>query len=400
MKNFCKNKNQEFFRCQGESVEKILDIVELIAYEKGVEVELVMDLIKECLIKIAQEELSEEAVFSIVINERERSLKLFQKIVICSDEEFSSKEDPMNYMPLSKAKEINSEVGIGDELNYEISLSNMSRNAINLLFKLLEARLQKLLEDRLYQKLKTRLGKLVSGQVVRVDDEENTYVEVEEVRGILTLKNRIKGEKFKVGDTISCVLKHLKFAKGGMQIELSRTTPKFLIELLTLEVPEIKDEEVEIKGCSRIPGDRAKIALFTQNPKIDPIGSTVGVKGVRINAVSKELNGENIDCVEYSDIPEIYVARSLSPAVVSSVKIVASENEESKPKAIVTLTSDQKSKAIGKKGVNIRLASMLTGYEIELNEIGVQELFEGQGKNLVEESKKIGLDALESLFKE
>lgn len=214
------------------------------------------------------------------------------------------------------------------------------------------------------------------------------------------MKNRIKGEKFKVGDTISCVLKNLRFAKGGMQIELSRTTPKFLIELLTLEVPEIKDGEVVIEGCARIPGDRAKIALSTQNPRIDPIGSTVGTKGVRINAVSQELHGESIDCVEYSESAEMFVAKSLSPASIISVKIEKSEKEGERPKAIVTLTSDQKSKAIGKGGVNIRLASMLTGHDIEIKEIGVSELFEAQEKGSQEGGKKIGLDALESLFKD
>lgn len=372
-------------------MEKMLDIVELIAYEKGIESASVIDLVKECLIKIASEELSEDAVFSVEIDQKDRTLKLFQKVMICED----GAEDGLNSVALSKARELNAEVNVGDEFNYEISLENMSRNAINMLFKMLEARLQKLLEDRLYEKLKSKLGKIVSGQVVRVDEEENTYIEIEEVRGVLSKKNRIKGESFKVGDTICSILKHLHFGKGGVQIELSRTTPKFLIELLSLEVPEIKDGEVVIERCARIPGDRAKIALSTRNPKIDAIGSAVGTKGVRINAVSKELNGESIDCVEFSEMLEMFVAKSLSPANVSSVKI---EEGGEKKKAIVTLTSDQKSKAIGKSGVNIRLASMLTQCEIEIKEIGVEELFGSQQKE--EEGKKTSLDALESLFKD
>lgn len=373
-------------------MEKILDIVELIAYEKGVESALVIDLVKECLIKIASEELSDEAIFEAEIDERERTLKLFQKITICENG-----QDDLNSMGIDKARELNAEVNVGDELKYEISLENMSRNAINALFKMLEGRLQKLLEDKLFERLKAKLGKIVSGQVVRVDDEGNTYIEIEEIRGVMSKKNRIKGENFKVGDTVSCILKHMRFAKGGMQIELSRTTPKFLVELLTLEVPEIKDGEVTIEGCARIPGDRAKIALATQNPKIDPIGSTVGTKGVRINAVSKELHGENIDCVEYCEPLEMFVAKSLSPASVASVKI---EEVGEKKKAIVTLTSDQKSKAIGKNGVNIRLASMLTQCEIQIKEVGVADLFEQQGNIKSDEGKKVGLDALESLFKE
>lgn len=380
---------------KGKDMEKILDIVEVISYEKGLETSVVTELIKECMIKIAQEELSEDANFSVVIDEKERTLKLFQTLSICADGENHSS----NQISLTEAKALNAEASLGDELNYEISLENMSRSAINTLFRMLEGRLQKLLEDKLYEKLRTRVGKIVSGQVVRVDDEENTYVEIEELRGVLSMKNRIKGERFKVGDTISCVLKNLRFNKGGeMHLELSRTTPKFLTELLALEVPEIKDGEVVIEGCARIPGDRAKIALSTQNPRIDPIGSTVGTKGVRINAVSQELNGESIDCVEYCENAEMFIAKSLSPATIVSVKI--DRESEEKKKAIVTLTSDQKSKAIGRGGVNIRLASMLTGYEIEIKEVGVSDLFEAQESGGEEGGKKIGLDALESLFKE
>lgn len=376
-------------------MEKILDIVEVISYEKGLENSVVIGIVKECLLKIAQEELSEDANFNVAIDERERTLKLFQTLNICPDGE----ERTSTQIPLSEARALNAEANIGDELNYEISLENMSRSAINTLFRMLEIKLQKLLEDKLYEKLKTRVGKIVSGQVVRVDDEENTYVEIEELRGVLSMKNRIKGERFKVGDTICCVLKNLRFVRGGeMSLELSRTTPKFLTELLALEVPEIKDGEVVIEGCARIPGDRAKIALSTQNPRIDPIGSTVGAKGVRINAVSKELNGESIDCVEYCETPEMFIAKALSPATIISVKIDKEQHE--KKRAIATLTSDQKSKAIGRGGVNIRLASMLTGYEIEIKEVGVSELFESQESANEEGVKKIGLDALESLFKE
>jgi N utilization substance protein A len=170
-----------------------------------------------------------------------------------------------------------------------------------------------------------------------------------------------------------------------MILELSRTTPKFLEALLELEVPEIKDELVSIEKSARIPGERAKIALLSLHPRIDAVGATVGVKGVRINAVSAELQGENIDCIEYSTVPEMFIARAMAPAIISSVTI---EDH----KATITLPSDQKSKAIGKSGINIRLASMLTGYEIELIET------DGEGSSSSEE-KKESVDSLEALFK-
>ncbi|EAI7855318.1 transcription termination/antitermination protein NusA, partial [Campylobacter jejuni] len=167
-------------------------------------------------------------------------------------------------------------------------------------------------------------------------------------------------------DVAKAVIRRV-YTDKGIKIELSRTSPKFLECLLEAEVPEIKDGYVNIIGCARIPGERAKIILQANGANIDPVGATVGVKGVRINAVSKELHNENIDCIEFTNESEILISRALAPAIVNSVKI------EDK-KAIVSLNSEQKSKAIGKNGINIRLASMLSGYEIELNELSSSQL--------------------------
>jgi len=159
-------------------------------------------------------------------------------------------------------------------------------------------------------------------------------------------------------------------------------------------VPEIADEDVIIHKCARIPGERAKVAVSSVSPKIDPVGATVGVKGVRINAVSQELCGESIDCIEFSPIPEMFISRSLSPAIISSVII---ENE----KAIVTIPSDQKPKAIGRNGINIRLASMLCGFEIELIEKGGEstESMQESGAHKGASEKK-DISSLASLFKD
>ncbi len=251
----------------------------------------------------------------------------------------------------------------------------------------------------------------MSGQVVGVDSLGNTFVEIDSIRAVLPQKNRIKGESFKVGDTIRAILKFVGINRNGLQVELSRTTPKFLEELLALEVPEVKDNEVMIHKSARIPGERAKVAVYSHNPRIDPIGCCVGVKGVRINAVSKELANENIDCVEYHNSLEIFVAKALTPAQILSVKIQEpqkddkniestqdskeNQNNEKAPetkrkKAIAQIKTDQKSKAIGKNGVNIRLASMLCECDIELQEIT---------ESKPTESEKVGIDALSSLFK-
>ena len=262
---------------------------------------------------------------------------------------------------------MDSEVEIGDELTYELSTDNLGRTAAQTLHKELEYHIQRLMEEKIFQKYQDMVGHMVFGSVTRVDSEENTFIEIDELRAVMPRKNRIKGEKFKPGDVVKAVIKSVYIDKSmGIKVELSRTSPKFLEALLKAEVPEIKDGLVLIAASARIPGERAKVALVATSPNVDPVGATVGTRGVRINAVTKELNGENIDAIEYSAEPTILITRAMAPAIISSVKI----GEDNK--AVVSLVTEQKSKAIGKSGINIRLASMLTGYEIELNELGAR----------------------------
>lgn len=367
-------------------MEKILDIIELIAHERGLEPASVSQVVKDTIIKTAKKQFGEELNYIIEEDEKERDFKLIHAVVVCADDDERADKDSQNFITISKARQSAPDISLNDEIHYEISLENMSRNAVNALFADLGFNIQKTIDNQLYTTLKAMQGKIVRGQVIAIDDAQNTHIEIREsaseVRAILPLKNRIKGEKFNVNDTVSGILRSVKFQKDGVALEISRTTPKMLEALLENEVPEIKDGEVLIHKSARIPGDRAKVALFTTNPRIDPIGATVGTKGVRINAVSRELNGENIDCIEYSEVPEMFIARALSPAQILGVKITPSEakqepsdetptqeNKEKRPKAKVLIATDQKSKAIGKSGINIRLACMLTGYDIELEEI-------------------------------
>lgn len=374
-------------------MEKILDIIDLIAYDKGLDHQIVISIVKEGLIKIAQEEINPHRNYFVEEDSKERTLKLFYRLKVCADSEVLDEEQKARYIPLSAAKDIG-DVNIGDEVDCELQLDSMSRGAINKLFLNLEYNLQRSIENQILQNFRSMVGKIVNGQVVGVDDSGNTFVEIESIRAILPQKNRIKGEQFKVGDTIRAILKFVSINKYGLQVELSRTTPKFLEELLAMEVPEIKDNEVIIHKSARIPGDRAKVAVYSNSARIDPIGCCVGVKGVRINAVSKELANENIDCVEYHSALEIFVAKALTPAQVLSVKIEEAQEGERK-KAIVQIKSEQKSKAIGKNGVNIRLASMLCECDIELQEITESKPLENESASV----EKIGIDALSSLFK-
>ena len=377
-------------------MQKILSIIESIAHEKNLSVESAMEAFKEALINTAKRLVGEEGTYEVEIDQDTQSYHIYKVLTVVPDDDPRLEEDPESYISIEEAKAYDPEIEAGDKIRSEIRLEEYGRTAAANLFQELEYHIQRRIEQDLFEKYKAKVGSIIIGTVSRVDDNGNTYVEIGELSGILSQRNRIKGESFKTGDTLKALLRFVTIdPKYGMYLELTRTAPKFLEELMKREVPEIQDGAVEIISSARIPGERAKVALKSDRPDIDPIGAAVGQRGVRINAVSAELCGENIDCIEYSPIPEIYITRALSPAIVQSVRI--ENNNTADQKAIVDITADQKAKAIGKSGINIRLASMLTKYQIELNEVeGVTERAPEAGK---EAEKTKDLSALENLFK-
>ncbi len=379
-------------------MENILDIIDSIAHEKGLSPESVKEGLKTAFIQTAKRLVNPDFAYDAEIDEESKSIRVYQTItVVEDDDERLEGEEAQAYIGLSRARdEVDPDVEVGDEFQIEHDIESHGRTAAATLYRAIEFHIQRLVENDLYNKYKEKVGTIVSGRVTRVDEKQNTYIEMDEVRAVLPMKSRIKGEKFRVGDVVRAVVRRVNIDKvNGISIELSRTSPKFLEELLRLEVPEINDGLVIVEKAARIPGERAKIALLSTHPQVDPVGATVGVKGVRINAVSDELLGENIDCIEYTTVPELFIARAMSPAIISAVTVEGTPgDEEGEAKAVVTLPSDQKSKAIGKSGINIRLASMLTGYTIELVEHGGSA---DEGPGTVEE-KKEDLSSLEALF--
>ncbi|MBD3797403.1 MAG: transcription termination/antitermination protein NusA, partial [Campylobacterales bacterium] len=351
-------------------MEKILDIAEAIANEKGLQPDMVLEALKTAFVQTAKRVINPNFAFEAQIDEKKKSIKIIQTITVVEDDD-ARLQDPQiapAYMAISDARSYDDQVELGDQLQEEHDLEDYGRTAASQLHREIEFHIQRMVEDEVFSKYKSKIGTIVNGRVTRVDNNNTTYIEVDEIRAVLPMKSRIKGEVFKVGDVLKAVVRRVNMDKeSGIQIELSRTSPRFLEALLELEVPEIEDGSVVIEKSARIPGERAKIAIYSTHPQVDPVGATVGVKGVRINAVSDELIGENIDCIEYTNIPELFVARSMSPAIISHVEIVQ-DDEGKNIKAVITLPSDQKSKAIGKSGINIRLASMLTGLDIELIE--------------------------------
>ncbi|MEY3090476.1 MAG: hypothetical protein RL113_792 [Pseudomonadota bacterium] len=387
-------------------MEKIVDIIEAIAHEKNISREHAIEAFKEALVNTAKKLTSFTSNFEVIINQDTRSYAVNKIITVVADndpqlfvevgKEGNTKQiESDSFISISEAKEFDESLEIGDQLKEKFVLEDYGRTASANLFRELEYHVQRRIEQDLFEKYKEQIGTVILGTVNRIDADDNTHVEIGELKGVLTLRNRIKGEKYKHGDTIRALLRYVSVdPQYGLFLELTRTSPKFLEALMSNEVPEIEDGVVEIVAAARIPGERAKVALKTDQSNVDPIGAAVGVKGVRINAVSGELNGENIDCIEYSPIPEIFISRALSPAIAQSIKVNAEEK-----KATVNITSDQKAKAIGKSGINIRLASMLTGYTIELNEIdGITEKESDRSENN-ETEKTTDTSALEDLFK-
>ena len=378
-------------------MEKILDIIEAIAHEKNISKENAIEAFKDAAAMTAKRLTSRESTFEVTIDDDTKTYTIHRVITVVKEDDERLEEEADSYMALSEALTYDSGIEIGDQIRSEMVLEDYGRTAAANLFRELEYHIQRRIEQDLFDKYKSKVGTVIIGTVNRIDDEENTYVEIGELKGIMSQRNRIKGESFKGGDTLKALLRFVSIdPQYGMFLELTRTSPKFLEKLMEKEVPEIQDGAVDIISSSRIPGERAKVALKTDQLNVDPIGAAVGQRGVRINAVSNELNDENIDCIEYSPIPEMYITRALSPAIVKSVKI---ENRDTNDqKAIVDITNDQKAKAIGKSGINIRLASMLTNYQIELNEVeGITDR-SASTTEMQEKEKSTDTSALESLF--
>ena len=386
-------------------MEKILDIIEAIAHEKNISKEHAQAAFIDALKNTAKKLTTFTSDFEVIMDEDTKTYNVNKVITVVADndeqlmievgKEGNKEKVPSDaFISLSEAKEFDDSLEIGDQLKEEFILEEHGRTASANLFKELEYHVQRRIEQDLFEKYREKVGSVMLGTVNRVDADDNTYVEIGELKGVMSLRNRIKGETYKRGDSIRALLRFVSVdPQYGLFLELTRTSPKFLEALMASEVPEIADGVVEIVNAARIPGERAKIALKTEQMNVDPIGAAVGVKGVRINAVSEELNGENIDCIEYSPIPEVFITRALSPAITQSIKVDAAEK-----KAIINITGDQKAKAIGKSGINIRLASMLTGYTIELNEV------EGVAERQVDSSepevaKTTDTTALSDLFK-
>lgn len=296
--------------------------------------------------------------FTVVVNPEKGDFEITRSREIVADGEV---EDENKQIALSEAQKIEPDFEVGEEVSEHIEFASFGRRAILTLRQTLASKILELEHDSLYNKYKDREGEIVSAEVYQTWKNETLLVDDEKNDLLLPKSQQIPRDFYHKGEHVRAVIDRVDNANGNPKIYLSRTSPMFLRRLLEQEIPEIADGVIILRGVARIPGERAKISVESYDSNIDPVGACVGVKGTRIHSIVRELKNENIDVVQYSSNAMLYIQRALNPARVSNIVL----NEEEK-KAEVFLQPDQVSLAIGKGGQNIKLASMLTGYTIDV----------------------------------
>jgi N utilization substance protein A len=295
----------------------------------------------------------------VIMNPDKGDVQIFQNLEVVPDGEVSN---PNLQISLTDARADNDpEVEIGEEHTKEIFFADFGRRAILTLRQTLQSKILELQKEAIYEKFKDLEGELVTGEVYQTWSRETLLLDDEKNELLLPKSQSIPGDFFRKGETIRAVIANVDNNNNNPKITVSRTNENFLRRLFELEVPEIHDGLINIRAVARIPGERAKIAVESYDDRIDPVGACVGVKGSRIHGIVRELRNENIDVIPFTTNPSLFIQRALSPAKVSSIRL-----DEEEKKAEVFLKPDQVSLAIGKQGLNIKLASMLTGYVIDV----------------------------------
>jgi N utilization substance protein A len=337
--------------------------------------------------------------FDVIINDKSGDLEIWRNREIVHDGEVEDENTQINY---SDAIKIQPDFEIGEEVSEEVNIyKEFGRRAILSARQTLLSKILELEKDELYKKYKDRVGEIVSGEVYQIWKKEIMVLDDEGNELILPKTEMIPADHYKKGDTIRAVVLKVEMLNGTPKITLSRTSPVFLERLFEQEVPEIIDGLISIKKIVREPGERAKVAVESYDDRIDPVGACVGMKGSRIHGIVRELRNENIDVINYTNNLPLLVQRSLSPAKISNIKV-----DEDKKRVSVFLKPDQVSLAIGKGGFNIKLASKLTGYEIDVyreadeveEDIDLDEFADEIDGWIIDELKNIGCDTAKSVL--
>ena len=326
--------------------------------QKKIDKATLVSVIEESFRSVLQKMYGNDDMFNVIVNPEKGDFEIYQNREVVPDGEVT---DEMTEISLSDAQKEDPDYEVGEELSTKVNFSDFGRRAILNLRQTMAAKILELEHDNLYNKYIDKVGQIVNAEVYQIWKREVLLIDDENNELLLPKTEQIPGDFFRKGETTRAVILRVDNQNNNPKIILSRTSPIFLQRLLEAEVPEINDGLITIHKIARIPGERAKIAVESYNERIDPVGACVGVKGSRIHGIVRELHNENIDVINYTSNIKLFIQRALSPAKISSINI----NEEDH-KAEVFLQPDQVSLAIGKNGLNIKLASMLTNYTIDV----------------------------------
>jgi N utilization substance protein A len=387
-----------------------VDALSQVAHERGVTNDELISNFEEAL-RLAylrqkgfrQKEVEEEGkgpIIEVHLDPQEGSLEVLEIKRVVETIEDTDKE-----IELGTAQKYDPEVALGEEMEFPVDPEEFSRIAVQIAKQVLTQRLKEAERTRVHNEYKDKEGEVVTGSVARVDNRGNVYVELGRGEALMPQKEQIPTERYHPGQRVKVYLKQVQRSAKGPSLVVSRANEELLRFLLRQEVPEIAEGIVEVKAVAREPGSRSKVAVMSHNPNVDPIGACIGHKGQRIQAVSAELGRERVDIIQWSSNPKEFIRNALSPATVGEIVTEAATTEDGKNRAAVVVAKDQHSLAIGKAGQNVRLASRLTGYEIDFEE--AEEITDLDAAMLKaaekEEGVKVSQDAksrFESLFKE
>ncbi len=334
-----------------------IDAVKQLALLKGIPESSVMDVIEESMEKAYQKKFKTTDNLITVIDEENSSIQLFARKDVVEDTVLSN---AVEQITLTEAQRYNSDLKVGDTVDVELDPSEFGRIAAMAAKQIVTQRLRSLERDFIYEELKAKRGQIVSG-IVRRKQHKTMFVDLGKLEGILRVNDQSPREHYSIGDRIKVIIMNVELDKRGVMVRLSRSHSDFVKKLFEMEVPEIYDHVVEIMGIAREAGYRTKVAVTSNKDGVDPVGACVGMKGIRIQSIVRELEGEKIDIVKWDDDIRLLVTNLLSPAKVTQVYA----NPEDKS-ALVVVPDDQQSLAIGKNGQNARLAAKLSTWKVDV----------------------------------
>lgn len=368
-----------------------------IAKDKGIDKDLLLSILEDVFRTMIRKKYESDDAFEVILNADRGEIQILHIREVVPADELT---DEVTEITLEEAQKHDPDLELYDEYAQEISIQDFGRRAVTMARQQLAQRIREIEKDNIFEDYSDRIGEIVLGDVYQVRNNKDILVNHNGVELLLPKNEQIYKDRFRKGDTIRAVVVEVKRYGGNPTVIISRTSPLFLERLFENEIPEVFDGIIELKRIAREPGDRSKVAVISHDERVDPVGACVGMKGIRIHAVVRELQNENIDVINYSDDKIEFIKRALQPAKVLKVEL----NEDGS-RASVLVPADEVSKAIGKGGVNIRLASKLVDAEIDVfreveeeDDIDIAEFEIDFGAETIDTLREIGCDSARAVL--